>query len=135
MTDTHPRRIPFARLDPDLADEIVVSALTLQGHPETRPAGATACRWCGHAWHGTPCSTDASNKSACRCDSSFTCRDDSWRPRYGGSWVYRAERWMDVTGVDGYTAKWLTAVPGTNMPYAVRQHRLRAAVLQGGPLP
>ena len=139
MTATDPRaparpRIPFPRLDPDLADSLVGMSLRAQSHPEvsrsTRPLGS--CRWCTHAWHGAGCESDKNSSSACRCESSFTSRDDSWRPRYIDGWVYRAHRLMDRTGVDGYVAKWLTATPGMNLSYGAIQARIRHLVLQEG---
>lgn len=142
MTATEPRaparvRIPFPRVDPDLDDALVGMSLRSESHPEasrsTRPLGS--CRWCTHAWHGAGCTSDSDSSTACRCDSSFTSRDDSWRPRYVEGWVYRTHRLMDATGIDGYAAEWLTATPGTNMPYAARQQRLRTAVLQGARTP
>lgn len=61
------------------------------------------CRWCGtktevHGEHGLPCDR------GCRCESSHTSRDDSWRPSRDWTNRERVSEFMDQTGCDGWVA-------------------------------
>lgn len=79
------------------------------------------CRWCGHHFHGLPCHpgpqaavTEGGDFYAvpdgswaehweCRCESSLTSRDDSWRPPTDPRQASIGRK-MDETGMDGWAA-------------------------------
>lgn len=76
------------------------------------------CRWCGHHVHGFVC-------HSCRvCESSWTARDDSWRPRDDYSLRYMVSKFMDRHGVDGYVAT-IAAGYVPTVEAQVRGYRIR----------
>lgn len=92
------------------------------GEKAAPPVGAynpiVHCRWCNHTQHGLPCGT-------CKCDSAYTCRDDSWRPTAatGSSVDAQVRRFADLHGVDGWVA--MAAHDGTRKlpmtPWRIKQ--------------
>jgi len=86
---------------PDWLDEWLAD--TLSGKEPTKPLlGSYSpiydCRWCRHPQHGLKCTT-------CPCESSWTCRDDSWRPPVHSLIDKQKRELCDQTGVDGWVAK------------------------------
>lgn len=90
------------------------------GEPPAEPYDLR-CSWCPHPWHGVHCEEDC----ACKCESSLTCRDDSWRPRLTQSNADRAAIVMHDTGCDGWVAKLASAyavIPGIPAPQRIKSH-------------
>jgi hypothetical protein len=82
------------------------------------------CRWCGHVQHGFQC------PGSCRCDSSFSSRDDSWRPPSTTSPATGnlVRELAHNCGVDGWTAQ--AAVIGACTPAdQARAWRVKQALL------
>jgi hypothetical protein len=90
----------------DLIDELLVAGD--RSHPYYVNT-LTPCRWCRHPFHGLPC-----RDTGCGCDSAFTARDDSWRPRLGWLSGHRALQVMHDTGADGWAARLATGPIGRN---------------------
>jgi hypothetical protein len=72
---------------------------------------ASLCQWCDHDWHAHTCKT-------CRCDSSRTRLDDTWRPRVGYQQSDQMRAICRDTGVDGWAVRYAVGIDriGTRLP-------------------
>lgn len=94
-------RVPFPRPPSWLDEHLNETAVEKPYRAPTLPIAA--CRWCGtrtdvHQEHGLRCNRQ------CKCDTSHTSRDDSWRPDRDWTNRERIAEFMDQTGCDGWTA-------------------------------
>lgn len=100
------------------------------GEPPARPSSTytpvNRCRWCCHNEHGLPCT------GPCRCEGSWTSRDDSWRPSDTDSTsaAGRVRSLSQTTGVDGWAASEAVTV-SFNPLHQARAARIHRWLLGG----
>lgn len=121
MTAVTAGRVEFPQL-PDWYDDWYAETADDAPRRTVTSAGSRArhfgnCRWCGHKEHGFKCAD-------CKCDSTWGCRDDSWRPHPLYTRMGEAGRLMHDHGVDGYVA-YRATVPVVAEDARLGRHILR----------